>query len=131
MVTALVIGAGVAGPVAAMALQRAGIRATLVDAAPGPADDIGAFLTLQVNGIAALRAIEADGAVNGRGFPTRSMRLRSGNGKLLGEISTGEALADGTVAITLRRADLYRALCDEALRRGIAVEHGRRLTDAR
>ncbi|MCU1663721.1 MAG: monooxygenase FAD-binding protein [Pseudonocardia sp.] len=131
MTAALVIGAGIAGPVAAMALQRVGVEATVLEAGPGPADDIGAFLTLQINGIDALRAIEADGAVTGLGFPTPSMRFRSGSGKVLGEISTGEPLADGTVGITMRRADLYRALCDEALRRGIRIERGRRLVDAR
>jgi FAD-dependent urate hydroxylase len=131
MTTALVIGAGVAGPVAAMALQRVGVEATVFEADPGPADDIGAFLTLQINGIAALRAIDADGAVTRLGFPTPSMRFRSGSGKLLGEITTGEPLADGTTGITMRRADLYRALCDEAVRRGIRIEHGRRLADAR
>jgi len=61
MTAALVIGAGIAGPVAAMALQRVGVEATVLEAGPGPADDIGAFLTLQINGIDALRAIEADG----------------------------------------------------------------------
>jgi FAD-dependent urate hydroxylase len=131
MTTALVIGAGIACPVAAMALQRVGMEATVLEAGPRPAGDIGAFLTLQINGLDALRAIEADGAVTGLGFPTPSMRFRSGSGKLLGEFSTGEPLVDGTVGITMRRADLYRALCDEAVRRGIRIEHGRRLVDAR
>jgi FAD-dependent urate hydroxylase len=131
MTTALVIGAGVAGPVAAMALQRAGVEATVHEAHPGTADDIGAFLTLQVNGVDALRAVGADAVVAGLGFPTASMRFRSGTGKLLGEVSTGAPLPDGTVGMTLRRSDLYRALCDEALRRGITIEHGRRLVDAR
>ena len=131
MTTALVIGAGVAGPVAAMALQRAGVDAALYEAHPGTADDVGAFLTLQINGIAALRAVGADRAVADLGFPTPRMRFRSGTGKPLGDIGTGGPLADGTVAVTLRRSDLYRALCGEARRRGVHVEHGRRLTDAR
>ncbi|OLT13486.1 FAD-binding monooxygenase [Pseudonocardia sp. CNS-139] len=129
--TAAVIGAGVAGPVAAMALQRAGIDATVHEAHPAVADDVGVFLTLQVNGVSALRAIDAADAVTGLGFATPAMRFRSGTGKLLGAVSTGAPLADGTVGVTLRRADLYRALRDEALRRGIRIEHGRRLVDAR
>jgi FAD-dependent urate hydroxylase len=131
MRTALVIGAGVAGPVAAMALQRAGLAATVYEAHPGAADDRGAFLTLQVNGVDALRAVHADGAVAGLGFPTPAMRFRSGSGRLLGEVSTGEPLPDGTVGVTLRRADLYQGLRDEAQRRGIRFEHGCRLVDAR
>ena len=66
----------------------------------------------------------------GLGFPTPAMRFRSGTGKLLGEVSTGEPLPDGTVGVTLRRSDLYRALRDRARQRGIRVEHGRRLVDA-
>jgi FAD-dependent urate hydroxylase len=123
-----VIGGGVAGPVAAMALQRAGIVATVVEARPDTDDARGVFLTVQVNGIAALRAVDVD--VTGLGFATTSIRLRSGTGRLLGEVSTGEPLADGTVGVTLRRADLHRALRTEAARRGIAVQHGRRLVDA-
>jgi FAD-dependent urate hydroxylase len=130
MTTALVIGGGVAGPVTAMALQRAGIEAVVYEARPDIADDAGAFLTLQVNGIDALRAIDAGAAVAGLGFATPSIRLRSGSGKVLGQVSTGEQLADGTLGVTLRRADLYRALREEAVRRGVRVEHGRRLVGA-
>lgn len=128
--TAAVIGGGVAGPVAAMALQRAGIEATIHEAHPGTADDIGAFLTLQINGIDALRAIDAYAPVAVIGFPTPSMRFRSGSGKLLGEVGTGEPRPDGTISVTLRRADLYRTLREEAQRRGIRVEYGHRLVDA-
>jgi 2-polyprenyl-6-methoxyphenol hydroxylase-like FAD-dependent oxidoreductase len=58
--TALVIGGGIAGPVAAMALQRAGIQATVYEAHPRSAEGIGIFLTLASNGIDALRTIDAD-----------------------------------------------------------------------
>ncbi|MEW1838403.1 FAD-dependent monooxygenase [Nonomuraea angiospora] len=53
-----------------------------------------------------------------------------GTGRSLGKAGTGLPLADGTVGRTIRRADLCGALRDEALRRGIAFEHGRRLVDA-
>lgn len=131
MPTALVIGGGVAGPVTAMALQRAGIDATVHEAHPAGADDIGAFLTLQTNGIAALRAIGAHRCVADHGFPTPRMRFFSGSGKPLGVVPNGGALSDGTVSHTLRRADLYRALRDEALRRGVPIAYGKRLVEAR
>jgi 2-polyprenyl-6-methoxyphenol hydroxylase-like FAD-dependent oxidoreductase len=131
MRTALVIGAGIAGPVAAIALRRAGITPTVFEAHAGPADDVGAFLTLQVNGIDALRALGIGHVVSAIGFSTPRMRFRSGTGKLLGEVSTGGALPDGTVGVTLKRSDLYRALRDEARSQGITIEHGRRLVDAR
>jgi FAD-dependent urate hydroxylase len=131
MRTALVIGAGIAGPVAAIALQRAGITPTVYEAREGTADELGAFLTLQVNGVDALRTLGIGHVVTGIGFATPSMRFRSYTRKLLGEVSTGAALRDGTVAVTLRRSDLYRALRDETRRQGITIEHGRRLVDVR
>lgn len=131
MTSGLIVGAGVAGPVTAMALQQAGIDATIYEAYPRGADTAGSFLTLQINGIAALRAIGADHAVAGLGFATPAMRFSSGSGKHLGAVHTGGALADGTVSQTLKRSDLYRALRDEALRRGARIVYGKRLVDAR
>lgn len=128
MTTALVVGGGIAGPVAAMALQRAGIDAVVHEARATAPPDAGAFLTLQVNGIDALRAIDVD--VSGLGFPTPSIRLRSGTGRVLGEVGTGEPLADGTTAVAVRRSELHAALDAEARRRGVVVEHGRALVSA-
>ena len=56
---ALVVGAGVCGPVTAMALQRAGIEAVVYDDHhPAPAE-VGSYLTVATNGLDALRAINA------------------------------------------------------------------------
>ncbi len=130
MTTALVIGAGVAGPVAALALQRAGIHARVFEAHPTGADDVGAWLTLQANGIDALRAVDADRRVAALGFPTRTMRFLNGKGKVLGRLGNGPVLPDGTGSQMIKRADLYACLRDEALERGAEVEYGRRLVDA-
>jgi FAD-dependent urate hydroxylase len=127
---ALVIGGGVAGPVAAMALQRAGIDSVVYEAYASGADDAGAFLTFASNGLDALRTIDANHLVLAEGFPTPRMEIQSGTGKHLGNAPNGGTLPDGTVSQTLRRADLYRALRDEAVRRGARVEYGKRLVDA-
>jgi len=55
--TALVIGGGIAGPVAAMALQKAGIDAVVYEAYPSQADGAGGGLTLAPNGLDALDVI--------------------------------------------------------------------------
>jgi FAD-dependent urate hydroxylase len=128
--TALVIGGGIAGPVAAMALQRAGIQATVYEAQPRGAEGIGIFLTLASNGIDALRTIEADKRAVAAGFPTPGILLRSTTGKHLGTARTGLPLPDGTTSHTMKRADLYQAIRDEATTRGIVIEHGKRLVDA-
>ncbi|GEL18872.1 FAD-dependent monooxygenase [Pseudonocardia asaccharolytica] len=125
--TALVIGSGVAGPVAAMALQRAGIEATVYEAHDGPADGVGAMLGLAPNGLNALSVIGADETVRSIGEPVSSMITQSWTGKRLAEF--GDA-AGPPILHVMWRADLYRALYDEAVRRGVRIEHGRRLTGA-
>ncbi len=74
--TALVIGGGIAGPAAAMALQKPGIDAVVYEARSTGADDTGLFLTIASNGIDALRVRGADtpalaaAAGSGWGSPT-------------------------------------------------------------
>ena len=61
--TALVIGGGIAGPVAATALAMAGIDAAVHEARasdPTSADGIGGSLALEPNGLAALQIVGAD-----------------------------------------------------------------------
>ena len=125
--TALVIGAGIAGPATAMALQKAGIDPVVYEAHPTGADGVGVFLTLASNGIDALRVLDADKPALAKGFSTPRITLRSGTGKVLGHSRTGNTLPDGTTSHTVKRADLYRALRDEALARGVPIEHGKRL----
>ena len=58
--SALIIGSGIAGTAAAMALQKAGIESVVYEAYPTSAEGIGAFLTLATNGVDALRTLGAD-----------------------------------------------------------------------
>jgi FAD-dependent urate hydroxylase len=128
--TALVIGGGIAGPAAAMALQKAGIDSVVYESHPTGADGIGVFLTLGSNGVDALRVLGADRPALAVGFPTPGITLRSGTGKRLGEARTGQSLPDGTTSQTIKRADLYRVLHQEATSRGVRIEHGKHLVGA-
>jgi FAD-dependent urate hydroxylase len=130
MTRVLIVGAGVAGPVTAMALQRAGIDAVIYEAHVPTTGEAGSYLTVASNGIDALRAIGADAPVLAAGFPTPTNMLWSGSGRRLGVVSNGGVLPDGTVAHTIKRARLYRALHQQAADRGIALEYGRRLVRA-
>lgn len=127
---ALIIGAGVAGPAAALAMQKAGIDPIVYEADPEYADGVGLFLTVASNGVDALRALGADQAVLAAGFPTPGITLRSSTGKSLGVSKTGQRLPDGTLSQTISRTDLYRALYRQAADRGIRIEHGKRLVAA-
>jgi FAD-dependent urate hydroxylase len=128
--TALVVGAGIAGPAVAMALQKVGIEPVVYEAHPTAADDLGAFLTLGSNGVHALRVLGADRPVLALGFQTPGITLRNHRGRRLGTSRTGVALEDGTTSQTLRRADLYRVLHEIAAARGVAFEYDRRLVTA-
>jgi 2-polyprenyl-6-methoxyphenol hydroxylase-like FAD-dependent oxidoreductase len=130
MTLALIAGGGLAGPIAAMALRKAGIDATVYEAYDRTADGVGAFLTLATNGLAGLRTLGLHKVVRELGFDTPSMSIGM-NGKTFAVFDFGEPLLDGTVTQTIRRADLYTALRDEAVRRGVRIEYGKRLANAK
>jgi FAD-dependent urate hydroxylase len=129
---AIVVGGGIAGTAAAIALRAAG-RTPVIYEAYGPGDaERGVFVTIAVNGVNALRALGADPAVVlGRGFATPRLALRRASGRLLAELPLGGPLPDGTVTTTIRRADLYAALRAEARERGVEIVYGHRLAAAR
>jgi FAD-dependent urate hydroxylase len=128
--TALVAGGGVAGTVAAIALHRAGWQPRLLESRPeGVADERGAFLTVAVNGLTALRALDLDPArVLAAGFATPTLAMLNGAGRRLALLPLGGPTPDGTVTTTIRRADLYAALRALAIERGIPIDYDRRLT---
>ncbi|WP_433219332.1 FAD-dependent oxidoreductase [Dactylosporangium sp. CS-047395] len=121
---AVVIGGGIGGPVAAMALQKVGIEATVYEAYDGLATGVGGALGLAPNGRQALAAIGAEERVVAAGRPMRSMIMQSWTGKQLGEFTAPDRLPE---QLLIWRSDLYRALYDEAADRGIRIEHGKRL----
>ena len=125
----LVIGCGVAGMATAIALRHAGIDAAIYEARPTGAEGKGAFLTIMANGLDALRAIDADHLVLDRSFVSRNVRMRSGHDHGLG-VLTIPAPDPAHGPRTMRRADLYQVLSEEARRRGVTVEYGKRLARA-
>src|SRR5262245_6897040 len=127
---ALIVGSGVGGPVAAMALQKAGIDAIVFEAHEGNAEFVGSFLNTASNGLDALKAIDAHHDVLAHGFRTPRMVMWSGSGKRLGEVANGVRLPDGTASITVERGHLHGALLRQAIERGIRIEQGKRLVSA-
>jgi 2-polyprenyl-6-methoxyphenol hydroxylase-like FAD-dependent oxidoreductase len=122
--TALVIGGGIAGPVLAMALRRAGIEATVYEAYATGADGVGGTLTVAPNGLDALRIVGADRDVRAVGRPIDHTVMADGRGR---ELIAFPGLHGLEPSQALWRPDLYRALHDRAAAAGIAIEHGRRL----
>ncbi|GAA1974687.1 FAD-dependent monooxygenase [Catenulispora subtropica] len=122
--SALVIGGGIAGPVTALALAKAGIQAT-VHEAHSRGDDVGAMLTVAPNGLAALETVGLREAVEAVGNPLRTMVMEKGNGKPLMNVP---GLPGLPLSRVLRRADLFAAIRAGAEAQGVVVHDGQRLT---
>src|SRR5579863_6021158 len=115
---ALIIGGGIAGPVTALALRKAGIEATVYEAYPAEAEGIGASLMIAPNGLAALRVVGADEPVRAVGRPMPGMVMQDARGHRFGGFA---GLPGVEPSLVLRRSDLYRVLHDHAVGRGVAV----------
>jgi 2-polyprenyl-6-methoxyphenol hydroxylase-like FAD-dependent oxidoreductase len=124
--TALVIGGGVAGPVTAMALGKAGIDAAVYEAYPTTADGVGGSLAIAPNGLAALRVIGAEDTVLAIARPISRMAMAVGTKRFLEQ----PGLPGLPPLQLLWRADLHRALHDHAVAQGIRITHGKRLVNA-
>ncbi|MFG2822685.1 FAD-dependent oxidoreductase [Kitasatospora sp. NPDC048365] len=115
--TAIVVGGGIAGPVAALALRRAGIEATVYESHADTADGVGAALSVAPNGRAALDLV----GLGRVGEPMNAIVLQNHRGRTVAEIRQPMQFS--------WRADLYRRLHDLAAAAGIQVRYGRRLVD--
>ncbi|HEX5692554.1 MAG TPA: NAD(P)/FAD-dependent oxidoreductase [Roseiflexaceae bacterium] len=124
---ALIVGSGVAGPVAAMFLKRAGIEAAIYEAHPEPDDYAGLFLNLASNGRGILATLGLDGDVAAAGFACPRMVMWSGNGKRLGEMRNGAAESQGAESVIIKRGDLQRILREAAVREGIPIAWDKQL----
>jgi len=123
--TALVIGGGIAGPVVAAALLKAGIQATVYEAYPTLTEGIGGGLALAPNGLAALSVIGADDAVRALATPAAGTVMAVGeNTRRLPNLADVEPLQ------IVGRGDLHRVLHDRAVEAGVRFEYGKRLVAA-
>lgn len=123
----LIVGGGIAGCAAALAMDKAGFEVAVYEAHPDSGADIGAFLTLASNGMFALAQLGAAEAVADIAFPLTSLRLVAATGE---EVATAP-LSGSSDRLTryqcLRRAELGAALQSVVVSRGIPIHHGARL----
>ena len=128
---AIVAGGGVAGSASAIALARIGADVTVYEAHEDPGGPVGSHVSLAVNGLRALAALDCLEQVQQAGFPVARHRMWSGRGRLLGDVARGREPEDDAAQRHLMRADLVTALRQEALRSGARVVTGQRLTGPR
>jgi 2-polyprenyl-6-methoxyphenol hydroxylase-like FAD-dependent oxidoreductase len=119
---AIVIGAGVGGLSAGLALQRAGVEACLFERRDGPASlEAGTGLTLWPNAMVSLRKLGVGAAIEAGGSPLQTLEQRSWRWRELRSFPVGTLAQRGalpTVNVTraLLTGTLRGALGDEAIR---------------
>lgn len=123
--SALVIGGGIAGHTAALALHKAGIEATVYEGYASPAEKIGGPIALAANGVEALRVIDADAAVLDNSYPIARQVTR-----IRGRVIPMPALSDVPAMRIVLRQDLHGSLQQLAADRGIVTHYGKRLVGA-
>lgn len=121
---AIIVGSGIAGTVAAIALQRAGIRATVYERASAGVCEEGLFLTLAPNGLRVLEKLGLMKALlKADVVPTPNMVFLNSNARRIASVSMGSPESD-IKPVTLRRKTLYAVLASEARQRGIGIVYG-------
>jgi 2-polyprenyl-6-methoxyphenol hydroxylase-like FAD-dependent oxidoreductase len=126
----MVIGGGVAGAAAAIALRGIGADVTVYETNPDPAGAIGSFLSLAVNGLRGLERLGCLTTIQDAGIEVERQRLWSGTGKLLGDVPRGRLSGDTLHSVTLRRGDLVDRLRQQAQQAGARIVTGHRLVEA-
>ncbi|MEV6851031.1 NAD(P)/FAD-dependent oxidoreductase [Actinoplanes sp. NPDC051411] len=124
--SAVVVGGGISGPVAALALHRAGIEATIYEGHPSSADGVGGRIALAPNGLAALDLVGAADAVVAAAQPIEHQVMAMGGKRIQMPGITGAGALQ-----MIGRADLYQILRDLAVTAGVRFRHGKRLTSVR
>jgi prepilin-type processing-associated H-X9-DG protein len=122
----MIIGGGMAGPALALFLRKAGIRSSVYEAYPEPAD-IGGGFQIAPNGMNVLAALGLADAVAAQGCRVREMCFRDDRGALLARFANGSPTRQGQPAIAFARTVLHRLLLEELTRAGVAVHYGKRL----
>jgi FAD-dependent urate hydroxylase len=131
MTKALIIGGGIAGPTLAVALRRIGMDVEVFEQLPPDADQRGAWINFQANGLDALRAIGVGEWVEGIGYPVERMSFVNGKGRMLGTIPMAFRRPDGLTSRIMPRAKLFVSLADMARSHGVAIHHDKRMVTAR
>ncbi|WP_432976093.1 FAD-dependent monooxygenase [Dactylosporangium sp. CA-233914] len=124
---AIVIGGGVGGSTAALALRRIGADVTVYEAYEDPAGEVGAWISLAANGLRALDALGCLAAVRAAGVEVARQRMWSAGGMLIGDVARGRRESDTLHGVSMMRGRLVAALRTAAAEAGARIVTGARL----
>jgi salicylate hydroxylase len=113
----VVIGGGVGGAAAAVALRRTGAEVTVYEAHEDPAGPVGSFVSLAANGLRGLDVLGCLARLQGAGVAVPRQRLWSAGGRLLGDTPRGRRSGDDLHSVTLVRARLVAEMRTPPVRR--------------
>jgi 2-polyprenyl-6-methoxyphenol hydroxylase-like FAD-dependent oxidoreductase len=120
--SALIIGAGVAGPVLALFLGRTGLSVQLFEGSGRPADTGGA-LALAPNGMNVLAAAGVVDQVRDVSVTANEFALENQRGKILACMPAGDPSRYEQVSVMITRAALHRVLVEHAEGEGVEVHY--------
>jgi 2-polyprenyl-6-methoxyphenol hydroxylase-like FAD-dependent oxidoreductase len=123
---ALIIGGGIAGPITAILLKKAGIEATVFEAWTR-ATGIGGGLQIAPNGMHVLAEAGLADEMISRGSIAESLEFFSQSGTQLASINRDMAGRFGQPAVNMRRSTLNEAILAKAEREGIEIAFEKRL----
>lgn len=125
---ALIVGAGIAGPVLGAFLTRLGIEVLVCEAKEGANAGDGAFLGVAPNGMNVLAELGAAERVSALGARSNGFAFLNGRGEPIATIDDDDDIAKHGWPLTIiRRADLHGVLLDTALAAGVHVRFGAKL----
>ena len=119
--TALIVGAGIGGLSAGIALRKAGWNIRIFERAASPRE-LGFGVGLAPNAIAALRELGLADEVLARSFEPRSAEVRRPDGTVVKRVEVPPGALGGPMVIALRPA-LHGALFEAVGMDSIALEH--------
>ncbi|MGH3624786.1 MAG: FAD-dependent oxidoreductase [Sciscionella sp.] len=125
----VVVGGGIAGTVAALALRTAGIAVTVIEARPKDHGG-GAVVRLNPNGMDALRAIGAHQPVISVSFPLVRSEFFSPSGERVRYRLAADPASERGLPRVLAWPRLSQVLHDEAVSTGAVFRHDARVVNA-
>lgn len=127
---AIIIGCGIAGPVLALALHRAGIKSEIFEAQKSLDDDTGLFHYISPNGMNVFNVLDVYDKIYKLGHVCNKIILNDENGNSFATINEENAKEEfGANSIMIKRGALTKALREEVIDKKIDLHFNKKLNE--